>query len=208
MLSEYLKSIMELIPAGSIVFVALAFLFRTIINHLLDKDVSTFKAKIEANANERMAQFQSELEREKIRLQISYGGIFEKQADAILELFRKIAALEPVKSFAMHSSERKSASYEEFNKNWIDLYEFYERNKILLPESTEEMFEKYSKGTFFGVSDYRRTEVSIANQNTPSQRLEEIFSRQEKIVEDMKKLDIVKKELINQFRKLIGVHNH
>lgn len=66
MLSEYLKSIMELIPAGSIVFVALAFLFRTIINHLLDKDVSTFKAKIEANANERMAQFQSELEREKL----------------------------------------------------------------------------------------------------------------------------------------------
>ena len=49
-----------------------------------------FKSKLAQDAAESISSYQSDLEKERIRLQISYGGIFEKQASVIVELFRLV----------------------------------------------------------------------------------------------------------------------
>lgn len=71
--------IIAVIVSNAVALGALGFLFKALIGHLLDKDISSYKSKLDA---------------ENLKLKISYGGIFEKQANVILELYTKLLSLE------------------------------------------------------------------------------------------------------------------
>ena len=196
----------EAIAANAVVLGILGFLFKSIFSHWLDKDVSKFKLKIEEDAKKTIASYQSELEKERIRLQISYGGIFEKQANAILELFTLSVEFEKQVQRSTHTAGNKSEEYEKFINCWQNLIGFYEKHKILLPESIEEIFEKFSNGTFWSVEEYRRTEQRIFGQNITNEQLDKQFLKQDKALAVLDQLPALKKELTSKLRSLVGVH--
>lgn len=200
------EAILGSIAANALVLGILGFLLKSILSHWLDKDISKFKLEIEENANKVIASHQSELEKERIRLQISYGGIFEKQANAILELFTLAVEFEKSVQSATHVADNKSQAYEQFIECWRNLVGFYEKHKILMPESIEEIFEKFSNGTFWSVEDYRRAEQRISRHKITNEDLDKLFSRQDKALADLDQLPALKKELTSRLRSLVGVH--
>ena len=200
------EAILGSIAANALALGVLGWLLKSILSHWLDKDVSKFKLEIEENANKTIANYQSELEKERIRLQISYGGIFEKQANAILELFTLSVEFEKRVQAATHAADNKSQEYGQFIECWRNLVGFYEKHKILLPESIEEIFENFSNGTFWSVEDYRRAEQRISRQNITNEQLDKLFSKQDKALADLDQLPALKKELTSKLRSLVGVH--
>ena len=200
------EAVLGSIAANALALGVLGWLFKSILSHWLDKDVSKFKLEIEENAKRVIASHQSELEKERIRLQISYGGIFEKQANAILQLFTLSVDFEKRVQSATFSTGDKNHEYAQFIECWRNLIDFYEKHKILLPESIEEIFEKFSNGTFWSVEGYRRAEQRISRQNITNEQLDRLFSNQDKALADLSQLPALKKELTSQLRSLVGIH--
>jgi len=195
--------ILKTIATNTIALGILAFLFRSIIGHWLDKDISSFKSKVESNAKEAIASYQSELEKERIRLQIQYGGIFEKQAEAILELYRLIVAFEKSINDAMFSGDEGN-SYEQFISHLRDLTDFYDDHQVLFPEVIENLFDKFHRTAFFATGGYRRTEKRLSSNYISSKQFDSIFAQQDKALAEFEQIPILKKELTLCLRKTIG----
>ena len=80
--------------SNSFVLIVLGFLSKKLIKHFLDKDISKFKSEIQFKATQEIESYKSNLEKERARLQISYGGIFERQAEAILAIYQNLLLLD------------------------------------------------------------------------------------------------------------------
>ena len=195
--------VIKVIATNTIALSILAFLFRSIIGHWLDKDISTFKSKVESNAKEAIASYQSELEKERIRLQIQYGGIFEKQAEAILELYRLIVAFEKSIDDATFN-EDEGTSYKQFISHLQAMTNFYDDHQVLFPEVIENLFKDFHNTALFATGDYRRSESRLSSSHITEKQFDDLFARQDKALEELKQIPIIKKELTLLLRKTIG----
>lgn len=111
--------IIAAVLSNTIVLGVLGFLFKSLIGHFLDKDVSQYKSKLEA-AN--------------LRLQIAYGGIFERQANAILELYSKVLELE---HGAGSSEINDPQGWNDYQESIKKAAAFYHEQRVLLPNELD-----------------------------------------------------------------------
>jgi len=199
MSDEIIKSI----ATNTIALGILSFLFKSIIGHWLDKDISSFKSKVESNAKEAIASYQSTLEKERIRLQIQYGGIFEKQAEAILKLYKLIVAFEKSINDAMFNKD-EGKSYKQFISHLRALTKFYDDHQVLFPEVIEKLFIEFQKTAFFATGNYRSTEKRLSRNNITPQQYDNIFAQQDKALAELEQIPNLKKELTLCLRKTIG----
>lgn len=107
------------IVSNAVALAALGFLFKSLIGHFLDKDINSYKSKLEA---------------ENLKLQIAYGGIFEKQANAILELYSKLLSLE------LGANPGNLKTPEQWN-SYLDSIQsaasFYHEQRVMIPQTLD-----------------------------------------------------------------------
>ena len=84
-------AVITAILANSIALTIIGFLMKSLISQYLSKDMAAFQARLEEKSTSNLEAYRAEVEKERIKLQIAYGGIFERQADAILELFKLLS---------------------------------------------------------------------------------------------------------------------
>jgi len=206
--SNVLEIIVGAIVGNTIAVSAIAFLFKSVINHRLEKDMAIYQAKISSDAKLMISEYQSTLEKERIRLQISYGGIFEKQAEAIIQIYNAVLGVERTMYSAMHSAGDKEDSYKEFFDCWRELSRKLDENRIFIPDHVIQLLEKIEKGIFNEVSQYRRDEVRLGRKNISNKQMETIFKRQDRSFEVVDEMPKIKQELVTSLRNLIGAtHN-
>ena len=204
-LTGYVDSIWGVVGIGSMVIAALTYLIKSLTVHLLNKDIEKYKLQIQSEANLAIAKYQSELEKNRIRLQISYGGIFEKQADSILNLYRFLDVFDKSIGNAIHPSGDREAAWDEFLQSWRDLVNYLDECSILLPESVDNLFQEFHKEIFHGVAGYRRAENYLTRATITSDQIEGMLNKQSKILVDLDEVPQLKVELKRELRKLIGV---
>jgi hypothetical protein len=203
--NNVLEIILGAIVGNTIAVATIGFLFKSIITHRLEKDMALYQAKIDANVKEKLSEYQSKLEKERIRLQISYGGIFEKQADAIIEIYNAVLGVDRTLCMVMHSADNKESYYEEFLDSWRTLSRKLDEKRIFIPEYVVKLLEKIEKDIFKGVNQHRRGEIRLGRSNLSNEEIEKIFKRQDKAFEIVDQMPIIKQELVVTLRNLIGV---
>lgn len=117
---EIWQVIIAAIISNAVALGALGFLFKSLIGHFLDKDISSYKAKLDA---------------ENLKLQIAYGGIFEKQANAILELYSKLLSLE---LGANPTSLSTPQQWNEYKDSIRAVANFYHEQRVMIPQSLDD----------------------------------------------------------------------
>ena len=203
-----LEIIVGAIVGNTLAVAAIAFLFKSILTHRLEKDMALFQAKIESDANAKISEYQSQLEKERIRLQISYGGIFEKQAEAIIEVYNSVLGVDRTLYMAMHSADNKEPYYEEFLNSWRCLSRKLDEKRIFMPDHVIVILEKIEKDIFRGVNQYRRDEMRLGKSNISPKEMDKLFDRQDRCHEIVDQMPDIKQQLVNSLRDLIGVkHN-
>lgn len=192
--------------SNALIIGCLAFLAKTIVKHLLDKDLRRFQDNIEQKASREIESFKSNLEIERIRLQISYGGIFEKQADAILETYHSVRDIERAASDVIHLGGSAAERRHEFGKAFSDVRQKYLKNRILLPEDIDESLSHFMDRIFRSVLDYTSaSEIRIQRMN--DEELDKFFSKQEKAADIVySEIPPIREKLIARMRETIGVH--
>ncbi|MCB5195918.1 hypothetical protein [Deefgea salmonis] len=170
------------------------------------KENEVFQRDLKSIAEHQIEEYKSSLEKERIRLQISYGGIFEKQANAIIELYRLTTEFEETINGALYegSVEKNSSAEAIFNEKRDRLYSFLTKNRILIPEKIDGMLHDLQRKTYISVNNYRNADKYINRSYVNQDILSSMISRQEKAHDDLEKVKVIREELIIQIRKLIG----
>jgi hypothetical protein len=127
---EFCQIVVAAVVSNSVALAALGFLFKSFVGHLLDKDVSLYKSR---------------LEMENLKLQISYGGIFEKQANVILDLYSRLLSLELGANPGSLATPDQWNHYREAIKSTVD---FYHEQRVMLPQALDKKIQNTLDGAY------------------------------------------------------------
>jgi hypothetical protein len=120
MSQEFWHIVLAAVLSNAVALAALGFLFKSLTGHLLDKDINNYKSKLEA---------------ENLKLHISYGGIFEKQAEAIISIYSKLLSLE---LGANAGSLSTPAQWNAYRDSIQSTSNHYHEQRVLIPKELDE----------------------------------------------------------------------
>lgn len=185
----------------TITLTILSFLFGTIIKFWLDKETRAFQNSLEGKLDE----YKHKLEMERIRLQIAYGGIFEKQANALLDLHQSLIDLQHQADAAMNAAPEDKQSKTEFRKVWAQLRNEYSKNRALLPEEIDKSIKEFLEKTFKAVWDYQSVEIRILR--TPSdEEFDKLAAKQDQAIDViMVEIPEIEQKIVESMRFRLGV---
>ena len=184
---------------------AVGWLTRSLIKHYLDKDLNSSKLKIESEAKRQIESYKSQLELERSKLQTRYSGIFEKQAEAILRLYKDLESFSQKAEFALGLAATDPDTKEEFKHIYYELKDNYSKDRIFLPSDIDDLCRHFFSQMFINVWVYSRYEEGM--RFLPDEtKFDEIWGKQEKALEIVQvELPKIKSELIQKFRFLLGI---
>jgi DNA phosphorothioation-dependent restriction protein DptG len=169
------------------------FVIRSVVLHWLDKDITSYKAKLQAAAVEH---------------QVRFTKLHEKRAEIISELYSKLdEAHRALRSFMnpiqwvndLPTSEKEEIA----EKGTNDLIRYYSPNKIWLPEDTCALIEEIIKQIHDAWHTYQ---VYAKNWSSTSQEARPDTKKWITSFEIVsEKIPVIRKELEIEFRKLLGV---
>ncbi|MCX7110426.1 MAG: hypothetical protein NTX45_09915 [Proteobacteria bacterium] len=187
-----------------------SYLAKKVITHWLDKDIESYKESLKNTTNLEFERYKNQLQKDQLRLQISYGGIFEKQANAILDIYKAMIHLEySATMFINSNSNKEDESSQLFFQSWCDTNESYSNNRILLPEQLDAELNKFIHDYFMNVHHYTMAKEDLKNLNrvhgVSDEELDWIRKQKKKanamINNDIPKL---KESIISIMRKTLG----
>jgi len=200
-----MESVVAALCANALVLAALTYLVKSIMTHRLNKDLLEFKRTLESSAQREIEAYKAGLEKERLRLQISYGGIFEKQAETVLTLYKNILSLERSASAAVNSFEPVAERKQAFHHAWNEIYDSYDEHRILLPQKIDEMLSHF-------IVRMRRSVFEVANVDArdltrvTEDEYKRLMDRQDKAYEIIEsELPALKEKLIENMRDTVGV---
>lgn len=152
----------------------LSCLFYMLIKFWLDKETRSFQNNLER----KFERYEHKLEKERIKLQISYGGIFEQQAKALLDMHKSLISLqkEAESTMALPPEDRKERM--RFRNIWSDIREKYRENRALLPEEIDISMKEFLEKILKGVNLYNQTERRLCRSPTEEEQ-EKLFDQQD-----------------------------
>jgi len=119
--------------SNAVVLGVIGYLSKSMFTHFLNKDIERFKSEILADASKQIESYKSKLEIERNRLQISYGGIFQRQAEVLIKLYGLLLHLEGV----VNNGIRGAEAWNDYQSELDQLKAYYHENRALIPEKLD-----------------------------------------------------------------------
>lgn len=192
------------VASSAVVLGTVAFLAKSIVNRQLDRNMTNYTMQLQASTTKQIELYRSDLEVERMRIQISYGGIFEKQAFAVMELHQLAVDFSRQAMVVIYAADDDMEAIEELKRVWADLHAAYERQRILLPRELDEKFNLFAREFFWKVFRYRRIQSRYQFVSIDAQ-FDRLADRQEQfrkvIEEDMPAL---LEEMVAIMRCILG----
>jgi hypothetical protein len=200
-----MSEVLAALGANALVLAALAYLVKTLIGSRLQKELLEFKSAIERKASEEVEGFRSQLEKDRLRMQISYGGIFERQANAILDLYGALVALERGANEAIHLGGSAHERRMKLERPLNDLRRTIVDKQILLPPEVDVAMEAFLGRLPRAVRTYISADARDFSRISP-QEMDSVFSQQDRAMEILEKeIPELRAKLVAELRKVIGV---
>jgi type I restriction-modification system DNA methylase subunit len=179
----------------------LSFLFGTIIKFWLDKETKSFQNSLEGKLDD----YRHKLETERIRLQIAYGGIFEKQAKVLLDLHKSLIDLQDEADFAMNAAPEDLKSKMAFRKVWAPLRNEYRRNRALFPEEIDKSVNEFLAKIFTAVLEYQGVERKLLREPS-EEEFDKLAEKQDKAIKViMVEIPEIEQKIVESMRVRLGV---
>lgn len=200
-----MEMILATLGANAIVLGALTYLIKTLLDSRLQKEFLEFKNNIERKAADEMERFRSQLEKDRLRMQISYGGIFERQAEAILQLYEAIVNLERGVGEAIHLGGTANERRENFEKPLSNLRRTMIERQILLPPKVDAVMQEFLAKLPRAVRTYISAETRDFSRLS-SEEMDKVFEKQDKALEIIEnEVPALRNRLVAEMRRVIGV---
>ena len=134
----------ELITAiggSAILFAAMAWFTRSVINHLLSKDLEIFKLKLQEESQQELIRLQSSVQLVQLEHQVRFTKLHERRAEIIAELYSKVVELHRATSdfVRFYQSVDGLKNKEHIKSLWSATDEFrnyFEKHRIYFNQDT------------------------------------------------------------------------
>ena len=196
--------ILKQIGSGAVLLAAVAWLIRSLVVHLLSKDVETFKANLKAEAEKDLAQLKSNLELENTKLSIKLGALEGRRLEFIEDLYKKLAQFSSAADCFLVEPmfDDKKELYEEANNfidSYIDFSDYLQKKVIYLPKPIEEKINKLH-------GEHMNAATTIV-YNGEDDKEKTIKYLKDNMLNISKSTIEIREELAKEFRNLIGVES-
>lgn len=219
-MSSVWREILLEFGGNAMLLLVLAFLSRELIKTWLAKDVSRFKAEMKNTANRELEhlkhdlrlkgdlsieQLRSELQLRVTEHQVRFQNLHEKRGVIIAELYGLVVdATTLTQRFITQMGEQdRQKAYIETRESIIGLDQFFNRNRIYIPENVctlvENLIAALQKPV---VNVWVYTGIEYPNAQTLAERKEAFKSAYESLRND---IPGVRQALEDEFRNVLGV---
>ena len=182
---------------------ALAYLAKTLISSKLSKEAEAFKIELQGQTDVEIERLKSSLQIAATEHQIRFSKLHDRRALVIAKLYRLLLeAADAAKFFAAHPDDKGSFKKEAIERH-LELFRFFQINKIYLPSVVCALLENYESILRRSVG-FIRIYMSIENPN------EQTIGEQNKVLQDAwqaleKEIPSIRIELEREFRQMLGV---
>lgn len=83
-----IESIWDQVTTATAIVAVVACVAQVALVYFSSRTLEKFKSKLEAKASAELLAYRTAVEKEQIRLQIAYAGVYKEQSDTILELYK------------------------------------------------------------------------------------------------------------------------
>lgn len=133
--------ISAVIGGSGVLFGAMAWLMRSIINHFLSKDLANFKLNLQKESQQELLRLQSSLQLVQLEHQVRFAKLHENRAEIIAETYSKLVKLQKTTSDFVHMYQRvnDSKNKENIKQLWDaadDFKEYFEKHRIYFNPNT------------------------------------------------------------------------
>ncbi|KFD93383.1 phosphoprotein [Vibrio cholerae V51] len=200
------SSVFAIFGANALVIAAIGYIVRSAISHYLNKDIAAFKESLKSEVTKELEGYKSELETERLKLQIAYGGLYEKRANAILAIYDDLIKLEGEVYVAIHASEEGIERRKRFFRELKTAMSSYVQSRILLPECIDAQLKAFYEELSHNVFRYNTLEQKMRFARS-EERFEQLCKEQDEALEIVENgIPILKELLICEMRKVLGAH--
>ncbi|HDS1207580.1 TPA: hypothetical protein QDZ84_002604 [Shewanella algae] len=193
--------ILENIATSAIAISAVAYLAKSIVSNLLNKDLEKFKLDVKREAERKIEQYKSDLESERIRLNISYSEVFSRQANVIADLYKNLVKLEQYLKLLiiMKDTNVDTQQVAAAVHSWEAFSTYFDENRIFLPDDICELIDKLTSEIFFEYLNYRKsTKKTDTEKEIDLNKIKE----SEQVISQF---PVIKSTIENKFKVMIGV---
>ena len=202
---DFWQSVTYGLISQAILLVVLAFLIRSLLSHLLSKDLERFQGQLRDDASRAIESFKANLERQAIEHQIRFQRLHEKRAVVIAALHDKlIDAKRATEHLVNQWNEDNQRDFPEVKSTFHELRLFLERNRLYLTHDLCERINSYINTLWspaFGSYVWSRRGVTEQN----AEKVVAAFEKAQSAIEPTGPISTILRELEEEFRGILGV---
>ncbi|AXX59713.1 hypothetical protein J0J26_23075 [Vibrio vulnificus] len=155
---------------------------------------------LKVQADIEVAVYRAKLEQESLRFNVKTSGVYEKQAEVLMELYSQLSDLEYLMNVAINQGKPWDEKYDKFKSIYFEVRTYWRRNRILLSDEIDHLIRALLSDAFLAVENYGSGESSFLRgdfeySDTQKQKAEQLKQSIPQILE----------LLVTDFRDKIGV---
>jgi hypothetical protein len=199
-----LQTLLESLGGQALFLAAVAFLCKAFVSSRLTRDADAFRARLKADADTEIERLRSSLQIAATEHQVRFSKLHEKRGEVIEQLYKLIVETPTVAGRFILTDNRNPEAARVANERVGELFSFLSLNRIYLPSSVCRRLDNYEHRLRHSV-----TWVTIywTRVEYPNQKMIEDQNKalQEACTELETELPAIRRELEDEFRKLLGV---
>lgn len=206
-----ISGIITAIGGSAVLFGAVAWLARSIVTHVLSKDIEKFKVNLQAESQKELVRLQSSLQLTEFEHQVRFSQLHERKVNILSEMYSRLVVLHRAAStfVRFYPSVKPEKQKEYLGQLWnaADAHgEYFDKHRIFFKNELCEKIDGLN-GALSKASSLLATFVSGANviKVSDGQVLEE-WNKAMSILEN--EVPIIKQLLEQSFREELGVQQH
>jgi hypothetical protein len=203
-----LETILITFGSSTVLFTALGFLSRSIINHYLSKDIETFKTRLKADSDLAQQQLRNSLKLIAVEHEIRFKRLHEKRAEVLDELYAHLSeAVRLTRSFVSimewNGEKSKQEKYPETMQKILDFYWYFDKHRIYLTQTQCNLIDAF-------VDKLREPSIEFSMYLDVSRFDAKSLKEKNKVWRDAwksveEKVPLARQALEDEFRKILGV---
>ncbi len=192
--------LVNLLLTSGVITGCLATVFKKYIDHQLKLKEQSLLTDLKVQADIEVAVYRTKLEQESLRFNVKTSGVYEKQAEVLMEVYSQLSDLEYLMNVAINQGKPWDEKYDKFKSTYFEVRTYWRRNRILLSDEIDHLIRALLSDAFWAVENYGSGESSFLRgdfeyADTQKQKAEQLKQSIPQILE----------LLVTDFRDKIGV---
>ncbi len=205
--SEIITIIVSAVGGSAVLFCAVAWIVKSIINHVLARDIEKFKLNLQNESQQELLRLQSALELHEFEHQVRFSQLHERRACIIADIYGRLyefywAVCAFLKHYHTSDDTKKADLLKKLEEEAEGFKDFFDKHRIYFSDETCSLIDKLVDSLSEAYTLLGMYVEGFERDN--KQTIREEWLNGAKIMQ--KDFPLIKASLESSFRQILGVN--